>query len=47
MQGAGVAQSVQYLTTDWTTGVRSTAEAKDFSASLYAQTSSEAHTAFY
>jgi hypothetical protein len=39
---AGVAQSV-CLTTEWTTGVRSPAEAKDFSSSLCVQTSSEAH----
>jgi hypothetical protein len=30
MHGAGVAQSVHCLTTDWTTGVRSLAEARDF-----------------
>jgi hypothetical protein len=28
--GTGVAQSVEYLTTDGTAGVRSPAEAKDF-----------------
>jgi hypothetical protein len=32
--GAGVAQSLYCLTTDWTIGVRSPAEAKDFSCSL-------------
>jgi hypothetical protein len=32
--GAGVAQSVQYLITDWKTRVRSPAEAKDCSCSL-------------
>jgi hypothetical protein len=32
---------------DWTTGVRSPAEAKDFSCSLCIQTSCEAHSAFY
>jgi hypothetical protein len=32
--GAGVTQSLLCLTTDWTTGVRSPAEAKDFSSSL-------------
>jgi hypothetical protein len=46
--GAGVAQSVQRLTTDWTTGVWSLADASDFSSSLACvQTSSEAHTASY
>jgi hypothetical protein len=43
--GAGVAQSVQCPTTDWTTGVRFLTEAKDFSSSLCVQTSSEAHPA--
>jgi hypothetical protein len=38
--GAGVAQSAQCLTTDWTTGVRSLAETKEFSSS---QTSFEAY----
>jgi hypothetical protein len=42
---AEVAQSVQCLTTDWTIGVRSPAEAKDSSSSLCVQTSSEAHPA--
>jgi hypothetical protein len=32
--GAGVAQSVQYLTTKWITGVRSVAQPKDISSSL-------------
>jgi hypothetical protein len=32
--GAGVAQSVWCLTTDWTTEVRSPTEAEDFSSSL-------------
>jgi hypothetical protein len=41
----GVAQSVQCLTTDWTTGVRSLAEAKDFSCILCVQTGSGAHPA--
>jgi hypothetical protein len=36
--GAEVAQSAQCLTTDWTTGVRSPAEAKDVSSSLCVQT---------
>jgi hypothetical protein len=40
---AGVAQSVKCQTTDCTTGVRSPAEANDFSSSLCFQTSSEAH----
>jgi hypothetical protein len=43
--GAGVAQSVQYLTTDWTTEVRSPAVAKDYFSSLCVQASSEAHPA--
>jgi hypothetical protein len=42
-----VAQSVQCLTTDWTTGFRSQTEAKDFSSSLCVQTSPEAHRASY
>jgi hypothetical protein len=42
-----VAQSVQCLTTDWTTGDRSPAEVKDFCSSFSVQTSSEAHLAFY
>jgi hypothetical protein len=40
-----VAQSVQCLTTEWTTGVRSPAEAADFSSSLCVQTGSGAHPA--
>jgi hypothetical protein len=43
--GAGVAQSVCCLTTDWTTGVRSPTEAEDFSSSLCVQTGSGAHPA--
>jgi hypothetical protein len=43
--GAGVAQSVQCLTTDWTTGVRPTTEAEDFFSSLCVQTGSGAHPA--
>jgi hypothetical protein len=35
------------LATDWTTGIRSPAEAKDFSSSLCVQTSSEAYPASY
>jgi hypothetical protein len=35
------------MTTDWTTGVQSPAEAKDFSSSLCVQTSSEGHPASY
>jgi hypothetical protein len=35
------------VTTDWTTGVRSPAEAKDFSSGLCVQTSSENHSASY
>jgi hypothetical protein len=45
--GAGIAQSVQCLTTDWPTGLRSLAAAKDFSSSLCVQTGSEAHPASY
>jgi hypothetical protein len=47
LSGAGVAQSVQCLTTDWTTGVRSRTEAEDFSSSLCVQTGSGAHPASY
>jgi hypothetical protein len=43
--GAGVAQSVWWLTTDWTTGVRSLTEAENFSFSLCVQTGSGAHPA--
>jgi hypothetical protein len=43
--GAGVAQSVQCLTTDWTTGVRYPTEAHDFPSSLCIQTGSGAHPA--
>jgi hypothetical protein len=35
------------MTTDWATGVRFPAEAKDFSSSLCVQTRSEAHPASY
>jgi hypothetical protein len=42
-----VAQPVDCLTTDWTTGVRSPAEAKGFSFGLCVQTGSEAHPASY
>jgi hypothetical protein len=41
------AQSVQCLTTNWTIEVRSSAEAKDFSSGLCAQSSSEAHPGSY
>jgi hypothetical protein len=41
-----VAPTVYCLTTDWTTRVRSPAEAKDSLSSLFVQTSSEAHPAF-
>jgi hypothetical protein len=44
-QESWVAQSVQCLTTDWTTGVQSPAEAKDISSSLCVQTGSGAHPA--
>jgi hypothetical protein len=43
--GAGVALSVQCLTMDWTTGVRSPTEAEDFSSGLCVQTGSGAHPA--
>jgi hypothetical protein len=36
----GIDQSVQCLTTDWTTGVPSPADEKDFSSSICVQTSS-------
>jgi hypothetical protein len=42
--GAGVAQSVQCLTADWTTGVRFPAQDEDFTLD-YVQTGSEAHPA--
>jgi hypothetical protein len=42
---AAVAQSVQWLTTDWTTGVRSPTDEVDFSSSLCVQTGSGAHPA--
>jgi hypothetical protein len=45
--GAGVAQSVLCLTTDWTTGVRSLTEAEDFSSIQCIQTGSGAHPASY
>jgi hypothetical protein len=44
---SGSAQSVQYLTTDWTAGVRSPTEAEDFSSNLCIQTGSGAHPASY
>jgi hypothetical protein len=43
--GAGVVLSVQCLTTDWATGVRSLTEAEDFSSSLCVQTGSGANPA--
>jgi hypothetical protein len=42
--GVAVAQTV-ILTTDWATGVRSPAEAEDFSSSPCVQTGSGAHPA--
>jgi hypothetical protein len=45
--GAGVAQSIQFVTTGCTTGVRSPAETKDFFASICVQTSSDAYPASY
>jgi hypothetical protein len=47
LTGASVAQPVQFLTTDWTTGVRSSSEANDSSSSLCVQTSPEAHPDSY
>jgi hypothetical protein len=45
MEEPGVDQSVQCLTTKWTTGIRSPTEAEDFSSSLCVQTGSGAHPA--
>jgi hypothetical protein len=45
--GTGIAQSVQFLNTDWITGVQYPAEAKNASSSLSDQTRSEAHPASY
>jgi hypothetical protein len=42
---AGVARSVQCLTTDWTAGVRSPTEAEYLSSNLCVQTGSGAHPA--
>jgi hypothetical protein len=50
IQGEGwavVVQSVKCLITEWTTGIRSPAEAEHFSSILCVQTSSEAHPASY
>jgi hypothetical protein len=44
-KGARVAQSVQCLTMDWTTRVRSPTEAEDFSSSFCVQTGSGTHPA--
>jgi hypothetical protein len=44
---AGVAQSIQCLTTDWTAGVRSLTGEEDFSSNLCVQTGSGAHPASY
>jgi hypothetical protein len=43
--GTGAAQSLQWLTTDWTTGVRSPTEAQNLSSSPCVQTGSGAHPA--
>jgi hypothetical protein len=43
--GAEVAQSVQWLTTDWTTGIRSPTEVEDFPSSLCVRTGSGSHSA--
>jgi hypothetical protein len=45
--GAAVAQSVKWLTTGWTIGVRSPTGAEDFSSSPCVQTGSGAHPASY
>jgi hypothetical protein len=45
IEAAGVAQSVQCLTADWTNGFRCPPEAMYFSCRLCVQTSSEAHPA--
>jgi hypothetical protein len=42
-----VAQSVRWLTTDWTTGIRSPTEAEEFSSNLCIQTGSGANPASY
>jgi hypothetical protein len=47
MTGVGVAQSVLCLTTDWTAGVRSPAEANGSSSSVCVPTNFETHQAFY
>jgi hypothetical protein len=47
INGAGVAQSVQCLTTGWMIGVRSPTGAEDFSSSPCVQTGSRAHPASY
>jgi hypothetical protein len=47
LKWAGVAQSVQCLTTDWTAGVRFPTEAEDFSSNLCSQTGSGAHPVSY
>jgi hypothetical protein len=44
---AGVAQSVQGLPLDWTTGIWPPTEAESFSSSLCVQTGSGAHPASY
>jgi hypothetical protein len=45
LEGVRVTQSVQWLTTDWQTGVWSLAGAKDFYSSLCVQTLSGEHPA--
>jgi hypothetical protein len=47
LENTGVAQSVLCLTTEWTAGVRSPAEADDFASNLCVQTGSGAHPASY
>jgi hypothetical protein len=42
---AGIAQSVQCLTTDWTAGVRSPTQAEEFASTVCVQTGSGAHPA--
>jgi hypothetical protein len=45
LRASALVSALQYLTGDWTTGVRSPAEAKDFSSNLCVQTGSEANPA--
>jgi hypothetical protein len=47
MRGGRNTFNNEEATTEWKTGVRFPTEAKDFSSSLFDQTSSEAHPASY